>query len=73
MKRFLSLFLALVLCLSLLPLGALAADNVYICRLTGTGVTATLTHYIEYEWCGKNYRSDATGALANFAAWNGPP
>lgn len=69
MKRFLGLFLALVLCLSLLPLGALAADNVYICRLTGTGVTATLTHYIEYEWCGKNYRSDATGALANFAAW----
>ncbi|MBE7004509.1 MAG: Ig-like domain-containing protein [Ruminococcaceae bacterium] len=69
MKRVVSLFLALLLCLSLLPVGTLAADNVYVCRLKSTGVTASLTHYIEYEWCGKTYRSDSTGAIANFAAW----
>lgn len=66
-KRMLSGLLALVLCASMAV--NVWAEDIIPCRLLSTGVSLTFVHYIEYEYNGKVYRSDETGGLTNYAAW----
>ena len=69
-RRITAWALAVIMLATLLaPSASAAADGSGVCVVTGTGVSLTLNHYVEYTYCGKTYSSDATGAATNYAAW----
>ncbi len=67
--RSICILLATFLIFALLPVQGFAADDYNAVKLTHRGVSSSLTHYIEYTYNGKTYRSDQTGSLLNYAAW----